>query len=179
MSFHPGHSFLQKVLNPWFTLRKVYAFTTITNKAVWTREDLLRHQGWWQVCVCVFALYHKEPHLNLLRRWPSLFQPLCTFCIHSEPNWILTRPGAQPSPSCLAHRRSTDSRTTVFNSCGPQRHPGTQETENHIVCPNPCCFSPRKTQAGTPVLDYVLPPLKNMLMALLASRARQTRQPER
>jgi hypothetical protein len=41
----PGHPFLKKVFNLWFTLSKRYASSSAMNKTLWTSKDCLLHHG--------------------------------------------------------------------------------------------------------------------------------------
>ena len=57
----PGHPFLQKLFNLWFTLSKSYASTSAMNKAVCTNKDCFLYQeyAWGK------GLHQTEPHLRL------------------------------------------------------------------------------------------------------------------
>lgn len=110
-----------------------------SNKAVWTNKtktiSVIKEGGggWGR---------WREGLQNLPGRSLSPFQPLCTLCIHSEPNRIPPLSWAQPSPSCLAHRESSDPQTSILNS--PRSpvasgHTGGREPSHPSLS---SCFSP-------------------------------------
>lgn len=108
-------------------------------------------------------LRHKEPCLNHLEKVFSLLVLLLELTQNQSglqgSDWFPSPVLGSVMPFLLGisgKHRFCDLFSVPW---GTQWYLGIQETENHNVCSRSYCFSPGKTQDGTPITNCVLPPL--------------------
>jgi hypothetical protein len=144
----PSCSFLQEIVNLWFTLSKVCALTSSITIKQFEQPRTSLHQGLSPSLritgACGWGLHCKVQCLNLSEKAFSL-----------------------PAPLYTQHSLRTRSLSTTR---GPQWRLGSQEIENNSICPRPPCFPSGETQnvGGTPIIGCVLPPLSSLLVMLSA-----------
>ena len=125
------------------TLSKVYAYTLVTNKVVWTQQGLSLHQGS-QPGVGVGGGGGRPSYKDLYLKLPekSFSLPVPPYCQHSPgTHWVLP---SSLALGCLAVKHGSG--TPVPNSQRYNCDVWIPRRQSHTVIPDPAIFHLGETQ---------------------------------